>query len=118
MKKSFLSGALTVVALVLIVALGHQNIDVETLRIWFANADTWREERLVTLAVAFLATYVMVTALSLLFAVNLLMGLTPIRVVTFCLMSQLGMLAGEWRRAHANSRVLALVKRFHDWRRG
>ena len=26
--------------------------------------------------------------------------------------------AGEWRRAHVNPRVLALVQRFHDWRRG
>ena len=26
--------------------------------------------------------------------------------------------AGEWRRAHVNPRLLALVKRFHDWRRG
>ena len=26
--------------------------------------------------------------------------------------------AGEWRRAHVNPRLLALVERFHDWRRG
>ncbi len=69
MKKPLLFGALTMLALVLIVALRHQNIDLETLRIWLANADTWREERLVTFAVTFFATYVMVTAMSLPFAV-------------------------------------------------
>jgi len=26
--------------------------------------------------------------------------------------------AGEWRRAHVSPRLLALVQRFHDWRRG
>lgn len=26
--------------------------------------------------------------------------------------------AGEWRRAHVNPRLLAWVKRYHDWRRG
>ena len=26
--------------------------------------------------------------------------------------------AGNWRRAHVNARLLAIVKRFHDWRRG
>ncbi|MCT4334487.1 FAD-dependent oxidoreductase [Paracoccus sp. YLB-12] len=26
--------------------------------------------------------------------------------------------AGDWRRAHVNARLLAIVKRFHDWRRG
>jgi pyruvate/2-oxoglutarate dehydrogenase complex dihydrolipoamide dehydrogenase (E3) component len=26
--------------------------------------------------------------------------------------------AGEWKRAHAPARLLAWVKRFHDWRRG
>ena len=26
--------------------------------------------------------------------------------------------AGEWRRAHVSPRALALVERFHDWRRG
>ncbi|MES2845047.1 MAG: FAD-dependent oxidoreductase [Pseudomonadota bacterium] len=26
--------------------------------------------------------------------------------------------AGEWRRAHVSPRVLALARRFHDWRRG
>jgi pyruvate/2-oxoglutarate dehydrogenase complex dihydrolipoamide dehydrogenase (E3) component len=26
--------------------------------------------------------------------------------------------AGEWRRAHVNPRLLRIVERFHDWRRG
>ncbi|CAM3049971.1 FAD-dependent oxidoreductase [Paracoccus nototheniae] len=26
--------------------------------------------------------------------------------------------AGQWRRAHLNPRLLAIVRRFHDWRRG
>lgn len=26
--------------------------------------------------------------------------------------------AGQWRRAHVNPRALAIVERFHDWRRG
>jgi pyruvate/2-oxoglutarate dehydrogenase complex dihydrolipoamide dehydrogenase (E3) component len=26
--------------------------------------------------------------------------------------------AGNWRRAHVNPRLLRLVERFHDWRRG
>jgi hypothetical protein len=26
--------------------------------------------------------------------------------------------AGEWKRAHAPQKLLAWVKKFHDWRRG
>jgi pyruvate/2-oxoglutarate dehydrogenase complex dihydrolipoamide dehydrogenase (E3) component len=26
--------------------------------------------------------------------------------------------AGEWKKAHVNQRVLGLLERFHDWRRG
>jgi hypothetical protein len=26
--------------------------------------------------------------------------------------------AGEWKRAHQPTQLLAFVKRFHDWRRG
>ena len=26
--------------------------------------------------------------------------------------------AGEWRRAHVNPRLLAIVERYHAWRRG
>lgn len=187
MKKPLLFGALSVVALVLFFALRHQNIDLETLRTWLASADTWREERLVTLMVAFFAAYVVITALSLpfaawmtlaagalfgfwggvlvasfastigatlaflaaryllrdwvrdrlgdrirgveegmardgafylftlrlipvvpFFAVNLLMGLTPIRVVTFYLVSQVGMLAGTAVYVNAGTQLAQL----------
>jgi pyruvate/2-oxoglutarate dehydrogenase complex dihydrolipoamide dehydrogenase (E3) component/uncharacterized membrane protein YdjX (TVP38/TMEM64 family) len=187
MKKPLLFGALSVVALLLFFALRDQNIDLETLRAWLASAVTWREERLVTLALVFFATYVLVTALSLpfatwltlaagalfgfwggvvvvsfastigatlaflaaryllrdwvrdrlgdrirgveegmardgafylftlrlipvvpFFAVNLLMGLTPIRAVTFYLVSQVGMLAGTAVYVNAGTQLAQL----------
>ncbi len=187
MSKPLLFGALTVVALVLIVALRQHNIDLETLRYWLANADRWHTDHLTTLAAVFFTAYIMVTALSLplavwmtlaagalfgfwggvaivsfastigatlaflaaryllrdwvrdrlgdrihriengmardgafylftlrlipvvpFFAINLLMGLTPIRAITFYLMSQVGMLAGTAVYVNAGTQLAQL----------
>lgn len=183
MKRLLLATALlALVALAVIVQ--RQEIDLATLRLWLARADAWRQDNALTLAAAFFAAYVAVTALSLplavwmtlaagalfgfwagllivsfasslgatlafltaryllrdavrtrlgaraaaieqglardgafylftlrlipvvpFFAVNLLMGLTPIHTRTFYLVSQAGMLAGTAVYVNAGTRL-------------
>lgn len=109
MKKDLLFGTLVLVDIVLIVVLRHQEYDLETLCIWLANVVIGREERLITLAVAFVATNFLVTALYLPVAVwmtlaggafsgswvsLLIVSLHFTDGATFYLVSQAGMLPG------------------------
>lgn len=69
MKKPLLFGVLALGALGLFVSLRHQGIDLDTLRLWLSTAESWRQDHSATLAIAFFAGYVAVTALSLPLAV-------------------------------------------------
>jgi len=187
MKKQFLFTLAVLSVLVLMATLRHYQINLDTLRDWLAQAEVWRAERMLALALGFFAAYIVVTALSLplavwmtlaagalfgfwggfvlvsfastigatlaflaaryflrdwvrarlgdrarsvetglardgafylftlrlipvvpFFAVNLLMGLTPIRALTFYLVSQAGMLAGTAVYVNAGTQLARL----------
>ena len=187
MKKPYLFAAIAVSVLVLMATLRHYQIDLDTLRGWLTQMEAWRAQRMLTLALAFFAVYVLITALSLplavwmtlaagalfgfwgglalvsfastigatlaflaaryllrdwvrarlgdrlrgveaglardgafylfalrlipvvpFFAVNLLMGLTPIKALTFYFVSQAGMLAGTAVYVNAGTQLARL----------
>lgn len=187
MKKTIFLAVLVVAVLALLFALRGQSLDLESLRALIARLGAWQAENALTLIAVFFAGYVVVTALSLpfavwmtlaagalfgfwqgllivsfasslgatvaflasryllrdwvrdrlgaraaaidegmrrdgpfflfslrlipvipFFAVNLLMGLTPIRALTFYLVSQAGMLAGTAAYVNAGTQLAQL----------
>ncbi len=65
MKKSFLFALAALSVLVLTATLRHYQADLDTLHDWIAQAEVWRAERMLAVALGFFAAYVVVTALSL-----------------------------------------------------
>lgn len=187
LKKNVLLAVVVVAVLALLFALRGQSLDLESLRVLIERLRAWQAENALTLIAAFFAGYVVVTALSLpfavwmtlaagalfgfwqgllivsfasslgatvaflasryllrdwvrdrlgaraaaiddgmrrdgpfflfslrlipvipFFAVNLLMGLTPIRALTFYLVSQAGMLAGTAGYVNAGTQLAQL----------
>ncbi|MFN7225195.1 MAG: FAD-dependent oxidoreductase [Paracoccaceae bacterium] len=187
MKKPLFLLIVLVVMATLLLSLRGQSLDLETLRRWLVDLQDWQNRNVVTLILAFFATYVAVAALSLplavwmtlaagalfgfwqalvivsfastigatlaflasryllrdwvrarlgarataideglrrdgpfflfslrlipvipFFAVNLLMGLTPIRTLTFYLVSQTGMLVGTAVYVNAGTQLAKL----------
>lgn len=68
MNRPLVFVVLSLSALAAFVTLRQQTIDIETLRAWLISLEAWRQERYVTLVLAFMAAYVVTAALSLPFA--------------------------------------------------